>query len=69
MDKPVFGQMLKKLCLYDSRLQEKLHLMWLQLQTISAGFAVTGIWPVITDIFEEEDFLPSQVIDRVLNNC
>lgn len=31
-------------------------------------FVVTGTWPVTTDIFGENDFLFSQVTDRVYNN-
>ncbi|CAH1962197.1 unnamed protein product [Acanthoscelides obtectus] len=30
------------------------------------GFRTTGIWPLNTEIFREEEFLPSQVTDRAL---
>jgi hypothetical protein len=30
------------------------------------GFLVTGLWPFNTDIFTDEDFLPSAVADRPL---
>ncbi|CAH1982597.1 unnamed protein product [Acanthoscelides obtectus] len=32
----------------------------------SEGFRTTGIWPLNTEIFREEEFLPSQVTDRAL---
>jgi hypothetical protein len=37
-------------------------------KNITSGFVVTGIWPLNTNIFTEEDFLPSQVTDRPLDN-
>ncbi|CAH2015570.1 unnamed protein product [Acanthoscelides obtectus] len=33
---------------------------------VTAGFRTTGIWPLNTEIFREEEFLPSQVTDRAL---
>lgn len=37
-------------------------------KNITAGFVATGIWPIITDIFGEIDFQPSQVTDHVFVN-
>jgi hypothetical protein len=37
-------------------------------KNIKSGFLVTGIWPFNTDIFTDEDFLPSAVTDRPLQD-
>ncbi|ESO08425.1 hypothetical protein HELRODRAFT_169267 [Helobdella robusta] len=34
------------------------------IENITSGFKVTDIWPHNSDIFAEEDFLPSKVTDR-----
>lgn len=38
-------------------------------KNIISGFFATGLWPVNTEIFNESDFLPSQVTDRPLPNA
>lgn len=35
-------------------------------RNISSGFIHTGLWPVNTEIFQDADYLPSQVTDRSL---
>ncbi|XP_045778799.1 uncharacterized protein LOC123876536 [Maniola jurtina] len=35
-------------------------------RNISSGFIHTGLWPVNTEIFQETDYLPSQITDRPL---
>lgn len=35
-------------------------------RNISSGFVHTGLWPVNTEIFQDADFLPSQITDRPL---
>ncbi|XP_039751300.1 uncharacterized protein LOC120627373 [Pararge aegeria] len=35
-------------------------------RNISSGFIHTGLWPVNTDIFQDSDYLPSQITDRPL---
>jgi len=35
-------------------------------RNISSGFIHTGLWPVNTEIFQDADFLPSQITDRPL---
>jgi len=37
-------------------------------KNIISGFSACGNWPVNTNIFTEQDFLPSQVTDRPLSN-
>jgi hypothetical protein len=41
---------------------------YLFVKLIEAKQVSTGIWPLNTNIFTEEDFLPSQVTDRPLDN-
>lgn len=35
-------------------------------RNISSGFIHTGLWPVNTEIFQDADYLPSQITDRSL---
>lgn len=35
-------------------------------RNVSAGFSTTGLWPVNTEIFQDADYLPSQITDRPL---
>lgn len=35
-------------------------------RNISSGFVHTGLWPVNTEIFQDADYLPSQITDRPL---
>jgi hypothetical protein len=37
-------------------------------KNIKHGFLLTGIWPFNTEIFTDEDFLPSAVTDRPLQD-
>jgi hypothetical protein len=37
-------------------------------KNIKSGFLVTGIWPLDRDVFTDEDFLPSAVTDRQLQD-
>lgn len=34
------------------------------ISNIESGFAVTGIWPLSTNVFTDHDFLPSQITDH-----
>jgi len=36
----------------------------MNIENITAGFRVTGIWPHNSNVFTEDEFLPSQVTDR-----
>jgi hypothetical protein len=37
-------------------------------KNIKSGFLVTEIWPFNTDVFTDEDFLPSALTDRPLQD-
>lgn len=59
----------KVMCIYDiPSITKTAFDVAITAKNISAGFAATGTWPVNTDIFGEDHFLPSHVTDRVLTN-